>query len=301
METKDIIAGYKAWRANGANEISLTPEQVYTLLWNWPCFHPENHETGYGWGDMRPMGEFFNALALPGVLKELEPKAPAKPAYLPIKRKVRWADLEDGCVLRYCGNDFFKHHQDRGMLIVGNLYTIRKDVWGRITIPYTTPNTSGTGVDAGEWASPGAAGPDPWEFVSNPNYVHGFRIGETVWSTGGGSGRWGSSTGYGPYTVKGASSYYPNGVTISLGGTYPANYLTRDPTKAYGYKAPVEYKVKDGVAKEGDVIWWLFDFGDPEKVTIDDGHCQTHASNIRAYPESYQLREPQKVWDYKNK
>lgn len=299
METKDIIAGYKAWRDNGAKEVSLSREQVYTLLYNWPGFNAENPSTGYGYGGHRPMGEFFGALTMPGVLEE--PEAPAKPAYLPIKRKVRWADLEDGCVLRYCGNDLFDHHQDHGMLVVGDLYTIRKDERGSITIPYTTPNTSRVVVEAGDWT--GISGNDPWEFVSNPNYVHGFRIGETVYCMNGDGG-----DRFQKLTIR--ARQYPSRDTrlgwVACdgefhGGLFNAATLTRDPTKAYGYKAPVEYKVKDGVAKEGDVIWWLASYGDPEKVIVGGLNWDRNENNVKSYPHAYQLREPQKVWDYKNK
>lgn len=236
-----------------------------------------------------------------GYVEQIE-EAPAKPAYLPIKRKVRWDDLEDCCVLRYCGNDFFKRHQDLGMLIVGNLYTIRKDARGRITIPYTAPNTSGSGVAAGEWSGDNLFN-DPWEFVSNPNYVHGFRIGETVYCMNDDGGdkfqkltvraRQYPSRDTGPKWVACDGEFH--------GGLFHAGTLTRDPTKAYGYKAPVEYKVKDGVAKEGDVIWWLAARGDPERIVVGGDRWDKNKYNVKGYPNAYQLREPQKVWDYKNK
>lgn len=224
---------------------------------------------------------------------------PAEPKYLPIKRKVRPHDLEVGCVLRYCGNRPGTKNSGTcgGELKLGAEHRVT-----RIRGDYVFLDIPGWG--SAEWTDTGLS---DWEFVSNPNYVHGFRIGETVYSTGGSLGDWGASSGFGPYTVKAAvapgETYggLPYEVLMECGSEFPASLLTRDPTKAYGYKAPVEYKVKDGVAKEGDVIWWLASDGDPEKVIVGGPNWYLDETNVKGYPDAYQLREPQKVWDYKAK
>lgn len=224
---------------------------------------------------------------------------PEKPAYLPIKRKVRVEDLEVGCVLRYCGNPPGTNYSGNcgGALKLGDLHRVTH-IEGRVFLDVPGWERKD---DLG-WTETGIKA---WEFVSNPNYVHGFRIGETVYRT---DESW---MGAKPSVV---TEYQheedPAGrstcriVCVEFRGfRYGLSpvVLTRDPTKAYGYKAPVEYKVKDGVAKEGDTVWWLCTNGDPEKVTVSSDEYAMHMPNLKRYPDAYQLREPQKVWDYKNK
>jgi hypothetical protein len=244
------------------------------------------------------MGNFFEALAMPGVLKEPEPEAPAKPTYLPVKRKVRVEDLEVGCVLRFCGNPPGTDYSGDcgGALKLGDLHKVTH-IDGRVFLD--VPGWEHKD-DLG-WTETGI---NAWEFVSNPNYVHGFRIGETVYCTNGDGG-----DKFQKLTVR-AKQYPRRGPCLYQwvdcygefhGGLFHASTLTRDPTKAYGYKAQVEYKVKDGVAKEGDVIWWLASYGDPERVVVGGDGWHSNKDNVKGYPDAYQLREPQKVWDYKVK
>lgn len=193
--------------------------------------------------------------------------------FLKVARKVRVKDLEPGCVLRYCGH---ASHGPHGQVEQGKEYKVTSaDQFGF----YVEGSTS-------SWDR------DGWSFVSNPNYVHGFRIGETVYSTGGKCGKWGSSSGYGPYTVVGAGpGSFSRHVIVNNGGCYPPEYLTRDETKGKGYKPPVAtYKVRDGEVQEGGDMWWLgFDGPKPAKMTpggMDYINCKGH-------PQVYQLAEPE--------
>lgn len=282
MDSKyNIERDYKVIMAEERKGPQLTLEQINAVVSNYP-----------GGGDLAKM--LVRNLQREGWIAPVVKEAPAKPAYLPIKRKVRVRDLEPGCVLRYCGSP------THGTLVpeIGALVKVT-EVCGSGFSTEASGNSFG-----GSW-SEAALG---WEFVSNPNYVHGFRIGETVYSTGGPDETWGKATNYGPYTVEKAvdlphcsTSSLPYEVQMTNGCKFPASLLTRDPTKACNYKAPVEYKVKDGVAKEGDTIWWLASYGDPEKVIVGGLNWGANKDNVKGYPEAYQLREPQKVWDYKVK
>lgn len=102
---------------------------------------------------------------------EAEPKAnPApKPTYEKPKRPVRVKDLEEGCVLRYCGGP--NSGDCGGRLKVGEEVKVIRVAGGQtlLAIP---------GWDDAWWAERGMR---DFDFVSNPNYAHGLDIRKTYY------------------------------------------------------------------------------------------------------------------------
>lgn len=208
------------------------------------------------------------------------PAIPAspKPAYLPVERKVRWNDLEDGCVLRWCGGKSFDYLR----LTIGKEYTVKQVRPGSFKIEYD--DAGDTGVTHGNWAQGGLE--TPWSFVSNPNYVHGFRIGETVYFTTKANAQ------YSPAVVVANLPHESRWVRLCLNGGAAGlakpSEITRDPTKAYGYVAPVvTYKVYDGEVKAEDLVWWWGNDGPRQERAF------TALYNVKAFPAVYSIAEPE--------
>lgn len=213
----------------------------------------------------------------------------AKPTFLPIKRHVRWRDLEDGCVLRYCGNESrdYSCHEGDGLLVLGELYTVKRDECG-ITIPYS--KTSRHGVHEGYWGWGPSVGMECWEFVSNPNFVHGLDKRKT-------------------YFLKDQDKYDgtlkgPIKVLYEYPMTYTPFENSQSPTNRYamtdrGCWVPVEdltteepkpaeptYKVYDGEVKASDKVWWWGNTGPEQRVASEN------LRNLSHFPNVYSIAEP---------
>lgn len=257
----------ESWRTWGDTQ-KLSREQVGMIAFFCP---------------MEPMTHLLRELNQAGAIAETKE---AKPTFLPIKRHVRWRDLEDGCVLRYCGNESgdYSHLESEGLLVLGELYTVKRDYDG-ITIPYS--KTSRHGVHEGYWCGSIRSG-ECWEFVSNPNFVHGLDKRKTYFLKD--QDKFGGTL-KGPIKVLYEYDMGPVTENVRRSNRYvytdqycwlPVEDLTTEEPKP----AEPTYKVYDGEVKASDKVWWWGDNGPKQMVASESLY------NLRNYPDVYSIAEP---------
>jgi len=218
-------------------------------------------------------------------LDAIEDAPEPNPAYLPVKRKVRVNDLEPGCVLRFCGGPAF----DGLRLTIGKEYVVQTVYRNGFTIDYDDAGT--TGVTRGHWSVCGAL---PWEFVSNPNFVHGFDKRKPVYLKD--QAKYGGCWA-GPLTISKALSAMHRGVLATAADGHEGGFSVADLT--HDEPEPT-YKVRDGVAKRGDTMWWWGCNG-PEYCVVGqdtdlaEGQDKwlVNSDNVKHYPDVYTLAEPE--------
>lgn len=264
---------------------NLSEDQVKAL--HYYCW-PGSTSAGYKFTPQEMWDMFCTNLLAKGVLP------PPKPEYAKPKRPVRAKDLEEGCILRYLGGPQY----DGLRLTIGKEYVVRSPSKHGFSIDYDDDGGH-TCITRGFWD---AGGDLPWDFVSNPNYVHGLDKRKPVYLK--------DQAQYegwfeGPIMVlrdyaeenPGAPRVFRDDkkrVFTDKGVWFVASDLTHEEPKP----AVKTYKVRDGEAKAGDTVWWLACDG-PKQVTLTNDRANgTHEDNVQMFPRVYQLAEPD--YDYVN-